>query len=147
MLAGKVRMPAPSPQTAREETPLHILLRKLDPRSRPLVLVVNARTLMCLIRVLLVIRDELERERDEAQRREYIVRNLQRAVFQRDDRGVVCRDREEEEKDILDDGDECEVEDLEKPGRDLLAEDFPAVIFIFATRECISDGFNVSCLR
>lgn len=59
LFASEVRVPAPSPESACAESTLHVLLRPLDARSRPLVFVVHSRVLMSLVRELLVVGGEL----------------------------------------------------------------------------------------
>lgn len=124
-------MPAPRPETARNEPALHIRLRPFDARAWPVICINNTRALVRLIRILLVVSRELDCKRHNAQEGKYVVGNLESAVSGRNDGGIMSGYREEEKKYVLDDRNKGNVKNLEKPFGNFGPEDVPTVIFVF----------------
>ena len=80
----------------------------------------------------MVVGREFDGEGQQREESKGIIRQLEPSVSDRDDCSIVSGYCQQEKQNILRDGDECEIENLEQPRRNLDAQDLPAVILFFA---------------
>ena len=81
LLAQKIGVPRPRPQSACHKSSLGIPLRPGNTCSKPFIRVQFTRMLERLIRVLLIIRDELGQNGKEAKCAKNIIRDTQTRVW------------------------------------------------------------------
>lgn len=101
LLASEIRMAAPSPQPAGAEAASGVLFRPVDACSGPLARFMHSRTLVVLVSILLVVRDELERESEDAQPCEDIVGCGEMPLRWWEDCGVVSGEGKHKKEDVL----------------------------------------------
>ena len=95
-------MARPRPQAARDEAALGVGGCPRDVRAWPFIRFNDTCVLVRLERVLLIIRGEFDGEVEECKRAEDVIGRAQSGgLFEN---GDVCRDREQEQDDILSDG-------------------------------------------
>ena len=99
LFTEKVGVPRPRPQSSRHKSPFGIPLCPGDLCSKPFVRIQFTRALERLVRVLLVVCNELHQHCEESKGSKSIIRDTQRCVWLGD-----CNlggDTEEKENDIL----------------------------------------------